>query len=147
MASSWQAGRGGARGGRPAPAPGPGPAAARSARVRPVRGPPARPRRAVARPPGPASEEDAASKRNPLQVDRLIREELRENGFRSLRRTKIACTIGPASGEYEQLETLAANGMNVARLNMVHADHAWHRKVIRSIKRLNETKGYCVASE
>ena len=37
--------------------------------------------------------------------------------------------------------------MNVARLNMVHADHAWHRKVIRSIKRLNETKGYCVASE
>ena len=108
----------GARGERPAPGPAPGrPGGLASCGARRGATPAARSTggrgagvgvpRAVASE-APASSEDSGSKkRNPgLQVDRLIREELRENGFRSLRRTKIACTIGPASGEYEQLETV-----------------------------------------
>lgn len=40
------------------------------------------------------------------------------------------------------LETLAVNGMNVARLNMCHGDHEWHRSVIDRINTLNKEKGY-----
>lgn len=36
-------------------------------------------------------------------------------------------------------------GMNVARVNMCHGTHDWHRKVIRQVRRLNEEKGFAVA--
>ena len=75
----------------------------------------------------------------------LTRGSPRLAGFRSARRTKIVCTIGPATETYEQLERLASNGMNVARLNMCHGTHAWHRRVIRALRKLNEEKGYSVA--
>jgi len=55
------------------------------------------------------------------------------------------CTIGPATETYEQLERLASNGMNVARLNMCHGDHEWHRGVIRRVQKLNEERGFSVA--
>jgi pyruvate kinase len=45
----------------------------------------------------------------------------------------------------EDLEKLALGGMNVARLNMCHNGREWHRDVIRKIKRLNVTKGFCVS--
>jgi Pyruvate kinase, barrel domain len=63
-------------------------------------------------------------------------------GPRSTRRTKLICTIGPASCSKEALATLAANGMNVARLNMCHGSHGWHREVIAHIRQLNKSKGY-----
>lgn len=63
-------------------------------------------------------------------------------GFRSTRRTKIICTIGPKSSSTEMLGTLAAGGMNVARLNMSHGDHEWHKTVIDRIRKLNKDKGY-----
>ena len=62
-------------------------------------------------------------------------------GPRSTRRTKLICTIGPASCSKEALATLAANGMNVARLNMCHGSHDWHREVIAHIRQLNKSKG------
>jgi pyruvate kinase len=43
-----------------------------------------------------------------------------------LRRTKIVCTIGPASGAPEVLDRLVAAGMDVARLNFSHGTHAEH---------------------
>lgn len=55
-----------------------------------------------------------------------------------MRKTKIICTIGPATSSYEMLEKLAQAGMNVARLNMSHGDHAFHGKVIQNIQRLNK---------
>ena len=51
-----------------------------------------------------------------------------------MRRTKIVCTIGPASSGAEQLERLAAAGMDVARLNFSHGTHAEHAEVIRRIR-------------
>ncbi|MGB5812231.1 MAG: pyruvate kinase [Polyangiales bacterium] len=54
------------------------------------------------------------------------------------RLTKIVCTIGPATRSYDSLSALAAAGMNVARLNMSHGDHASHLEVIRIIKSLNK---------
>ena len=43
-----------------------------------------------------------------------------------MKRTKIVCTIGPASEKPEMLESLAYAGMNVARLNFSHGDHEEH---------------------
>src|SRR5438105_2056294 len=51
-----------------------------------------------------------------------------------MRRTKIVCTIGPASCTVEQLDRLAAAGMDVARLNFSHGTHAEHAEVIRRIR-------------
>ncbi|KAG0448007.1 hypothetical protein HPP92_028039 [Vanilla planifolia] len=80
-----------------------------------------------------------------IDVDAVTEAELKENGFRSTRRTKLVCTIGPATCGAEQLEALAVGGMNVARVNMCHGTHEWHRQVIRQVRRLNEEKGFAVA--
>lgn len=80
-----------------------------------------------------------------IEVDSVSEHELKENGFRSTRRTKLICTIGPATCSFEQLESLAMGGMNVARLNMCHGTQEWHRQVIHHVRRLNSEKGFCVA--
>jgi len=53
-----------------------------------------------------------------------------------MRRTKIVCTIGPASSSEKMIEGLIRSGMNVARLNFSHGDYASHRRVIRTIRKL-----------
>lgn len=80
-----------------------------------------------------------------LELSSPEAQELRENGFRSTRRTKLICTIGPSCCSEEMLATLASNGMNVARLNLSHGDHQWHREIIARIRKLNEDKGFSVA--
>ncbi|KAF7151076.1 hypothetical protein RHSIM_Rhsim02G0031500 [Rhododendron simsii] len=80
-----------------------------------------------------------------IEVDSVTEAELKENGFRSTRRTKLICTIGPATCGFEQLEALAVGGMNVARINMCHGTREWHKMVIERVRRLNEDKGYAVA--
>lgn len=67
-------------------------------------------------------------------------------GFRSTRRTKLICTIGPASCSSEVLASLASSGMNVARLNMCHGTHEWHKTVIERIRQLNKDKGCAAAA-
>ena len=49
------------------------------------------------------------------------------------RRTKIVCTIGPASESEEVLERLILAGMDVARLNFAHGTSEEHARVIRRI--------------
>ncbi|GMI71980.1 PLASTIDIAL PYRUVATE KINASE 1 [Hibiscus trionum] len=80
-----------------------------------------------------------------IDVDSVTEAELKENGFRSTRRTKLICTIGPATCGFEQLEALAVGGMNVARINMCHGTREWHKMVIERVRRLNEEKGFAVA--
>jgi pyruvate kinase len=53
------------------------------------------------------------------------------------RKTKIVCTIGPSTNTKEMIWQLAEAGMNVARLNMSHGDHASHQKVIDLVKEYN----------
>lgn len=55
-----------------------------------------------------------------------------------MRKTKIICTIGPATESFDMLEKLYNAGMNVVRLNMSHGDHDSHSRVIRSIRTLNK---------
>ncbi|RMG52659.1 MAG: pyruvate kinase [Acidobacteria bacterium] len=51
-------------------------------------------------------------------------------------RTKIVCTIGPASRSPEKLEQLIAAGMNVARLNFSHGSHDEHEEVIVRLREI-----------
>jgi pyruvate kinase len=55
----------------------------------------------------------------------------------SIRRTKIVCTIGPASNSEEKIAALIAAGMNVARLNFSHGTQAEHEAVIAAIRRVS----------
>lgn len=55
-----------------------------------------------------------------------------------MRKTKIICTIGPASENEETLTKLFENGMNVARLNFSHGSHEEHENRIKLIKKIRE---------
>jgi len=63
----------------------------------------------------------------------------------SMRRTKIVCTIGPASSSVEVLDRLVAAGMDVARLNFSHGTHAEHAEVVRRLREGEERWGRPVA--
>ncbi|HEC24262.1 MAG TPA: pyruvate kinase [Chloroflexi bacterium] len=60
-------------------------------------------------------------------------------------RTKIVCTIGPASRKPEVLRELVAAGMDVARLNFSHSDYEFHRENIHRIRAAAEALGSPVA--
>ncbi|MBO5666086.1 MAG: pyruvate kinase, partial [Firmicutes bacterium] len=53
-----------------------------------------------------------------------------------MRKTKIVCTIGPASDTRQVLTKMIENGMNVARLNFSHGEHADHKAKIDLIKEI-----------
>lgn len=55
-----------------------------------------------------------------------------------MRRTKIICTIGPASENEETLEKLMRAGMNIARLNFSHGDHEEHLNRIKRIRKVSK---------
>lgn len=58
-----------------------------------------------------------------------------------MKKTKIVCTIGPASESPEKLKALMEAGMNVSRLNFSHGDHAEHLERIENIKKVRKQLG------
>jgi len=62
-----------------------------------------------------------------------------------MRKTKIICTIGPASSDEETLRALCLAGMDVARLNFSHGSHEEHKERIDLIKRIREELNLPVA--
>lgn len=58
-----------------------------------------------------------------------------------MRKTKIVCTIGPASESEEMLEKLMKAGMNVARLNFSHGSHEEHKARIDTIRKVADKLG------
>jgi pyruvate kinase len=60
-------------------------------------------------------------------------------------KTKIVCTIGPASESPEIIEQMIRAGMNVARLNFSHGDFSSHKKVIENIRAAARKVGRRVA--
>ena len=62
-----------------------------------------------------------------------------------MRKTKIICTIGPASENEETLTQMCLAGMNVARLNFSHGTHAEHERKIELVKRVRQKLGLPIA--
>ena len=54
-----------------------------------------------------------------------------------MKRTKIVCTIGPASESEKILSEMIRKGMNVARLNFSHGNFSSHKKAIKLIRRVS----------
>jgi pyruvate kinase len=53
-----------------------------------------------------------------------------------VRKTKIICTLGPASKSSETLRQMMSAGADVFRLNMSHAEHAWVREIVPRIRQI-----------
>ncbi|MBI4332080.1 MAG: pyruvate kinase [Chloroflexi bacterium] len=62
-----------------------------------------------------------------------------------LRRTKIVCTLGPASNSPTEIERVLRAGMNVARLNLSYGTHEEHESSIQNLRRVSERTGLPVA--
>lgn len=64
---------------------------------------------------------------------------------RTHQKTKIIFTIGPATQDEATLERLIQAGVDVCRINMAHADHAWSRKIIRRVRAVCDRVGRHIA--
>jgi pyruvate kinase len=62
-----------------------------------------------------------------------------------MRKTKIICTLGPATEKSEVLRQLIEQGSDVFRLNMSHATHDWVRKIVPRVRMLAQKAGRSVA--
>jgi len=60
-------------------------------------------------------------------------------------KTKIVCTIGPASQSVEIMQQMLQAGMNIARLNFSHGDFATHQRIIENLRAASATTGRPVA--
>lgn len=60
-------------------------------------------------------------------------------------KTKIVCTIGPASSSEEMIRKLMLAGMNVARINFSHGDFESHSRVVRIIRKVADELGRTIA--
>ncbi len=63
-----------------------------------------------------------------------------------MRKTKIVCTLGPATNNEEKIRQLMLNGMDVARMNFSHGDHASHLATLNIIKKVREELNLPVAA-
>ncbi len=62
-----------------------------------------------------------------------------------MKKTKIICTMGPACENEATLEKMMLAGMNVARFNFSHGDHAEHKRRMNTVKRVREKLGLPIA--
>lgn len=53
------------------------------------------------------------------------------------RKTKIICTLGPAVDDNDMIKQLMINGMDCARLNFSHGDHAEQLERINKVKKIS----------
>lgn len=56
-----------------------------------------------------------------------------------MRRTKIVCTLGPASNSEPVIKQMLLNGLNVARLNFSHGSHEDHAKTIETFRKVRDS--------
>ena len=62
-----------------------------------------------------------------------------------MRKTKIVCTLGPASADEKVMEAMLRAGMNVARFNFSHGTHESHREMMQRFRAVRDRLGVAAA--
>ena len=62
----------------------------------------------------------------------------KKKGVDNMKKTKIICSIGPASRKYEVMKSMVENGMNVARINFSHADDKEKKETVELVHKVNK---------
>lgn len=62
-----------------------------------------------------------------------------------MRKTKIVCTIGPASSDEKTIAAMIRNGMNVARFNFSHGTHEYHKELMDRVRAVRDRLGLPLA--
>lgn len=65
---------------------------------------------------------------------------------KTMRKTKIICTLGPATEDDHVLRELMIEGMNVARFNFSHGDHAQHKRNLERVRKFRNELGLPIAA-
>ena len=60
-------------------------------------------------------------------------------------KTKIVCTLGPASRSVPMIEKLLKAGMNVARFNFSHGSHEYHQETLDNLRAAMQNTGILAA--
>lgn len=58
-----------------------------------------------------------------------------------MKRTKIVCTLGPASSDEKIIAKMLQNGMNVARFNFSHGTHEYHKEMMETFRKVRDKSG------
>lgn len=58
-----------------------------------------------------------------------------------MKKTKIVCTLGPASDSVKEIQALVDAGMNVARLNFSHGTYEHHAQIIKNLRKVEKLTG------
>jgi pyruvate kinase len=61
-------------------------------------------------------------------------------------KTKIIFTVGPATADVDMLEQLIRAGVDICRINMAHADHAWTREIVENVHLAGQRVGRQIAT-
>ncbi|MEU9557731.1 pyruvate kinase [Streptomyces fumanus] len=61
-----------------------------------------------------------------------------------MRRARIVCTLGPATDSYDRIKALVEAGMDIARCNLSHGDHAEHEERYRRVRKASDETGRSV---
>ena len=64
-----------------------------------------------------------------------------------MRKTKIVCTLGPASRDEKTLQAMFDSGMDVGRINFSHGTHEYHRETIEMFRRVRDKNNIPAAAE
>ena len=65
--------------------------------------------------------------------------------MQEFKKTKIVCTIGPATASYDMINKLAERGMNVVRFNFSHDTHESHKERMNLVRQVADAGGFVLS--